>query len=108
MLQKLEISRAFDEVIKEQTEGYGLREYLEETLMCGQTAFTYYSETTDLYNRYSPDCDEWLEDLVAEQDLKPWDMFPDWDIYPDSSRNKWAVITAMFEGYCSYLLDDLE
>lgn len=108
MLQKLEIARAFEKVIKEQTEGYGLREYLEDTLKYGQTAFSYYRETTDLYDRYSPDCDEWLEDLVTERGLSPWEIFSEWDISPNSEINKWLVIVSMFEEYCYYVAEGLE
>lgn len=108
MLKDLSIVKEFDRVIKDQTEGYDLREYLEEALKYGQTAFTYYRETTELYERYYADCKAWLEDLVDEQGLNPWKIFPGWDIHPDSSINKWIVIVSMFEEYCCYLLEGLE
>ncbi|AIS73861.1 hypothetical protein LDL_003 [Lactobacillus phage Ldl1] len=107
-MKKLGIIKEFEETIKDQTEGYDLREYLEDTLKYGQTAFTYYRETSELYDRYRSDCDAWLEDLVSERGLNPWEIFPEWDIHPDSEINKWLVIVFMFEGHCYYLLDGLE
>lgn len=104
MLNELSIIKAFDKIIKEQTEGYGLREYLEDTLEYGQTAFSYYRETSDLYDRFRADCNAWLDSLVDERGLNPWEIFPEWDIYPDSEINKWIVITSMFEEYCYYML----
>lgn len=108
MLNSLEISKAFDKLIKDQTEGYDLRDYLDDTLKYGQTAFSYYRETTELYEQYRADCEAWLEDLVDEQGLNPWDIFPDWDIYPDSDINKWITVVAMFEEHCCYLMEDLD
>lgn len=104
----LEIVKEFDKIIKEQTEGYDLREYLQDTQAYGQTAFSYYRETSEMYDKYRSDCETWLEDIVSERGLNPWEIFPNWDIYPDSEINKWFVIVAMLEEYCNYLLDGLE
>ncbi|AIS73862.1 hypothetical protein LDL_004 [Lactobacillus phage Ldl1] len=105
-MSNLEIVKVFEETIKDQTEGYDLREYLEDTLKYGQTAFTYYRETSELYDRYRSDCDAWLEDLVSERGLNPWEIFPEWDYAPNSEKNAWVVVVAMFEEYCRYLLED--
>lgn len=104
----LKIFKVFDNLIKDETEGYGLREYLEDTLTYGQTAFVYYKETSELYTRHRDECEAWLEDLESSRGLSPWEIFPDWDIFPDSEINKWIVITAMFEEYCRYMLEGLD
>lgn len=108
MLKDLEIVKEFDKIIKEQTQDYDLAEFLKNECQYGQDVFTYYDETTELYDDYEDDCNEWLDDLVDETGLYPWEIFPDWDIYINSIYNKWYVIVAMFEQYCNYLLEDLE
>lgn len=100
----MKIVEVFDDLIKDEA-GYGLREYLEDTLTYGQSAFTYYWEGAELYDQWRSDCEAWLETLVSERGLKPWEIFPDWEVFPDSEINKWLVITAMFEEYCQYMLE---
>lgn len=107
-MKKSEINEKFDKIIKDETESYDLREYLEDTCKYGQTAFTYYDDTSEIYDSYRSDCEVWLEDLLSEGGLYPWEFFGGWEIFPDSEENKWRVVVAMFEDHCRYLLDDLD
>ncbi|AZA17291.1 MAG: hypothetical protein HOU59_gp26 (endogenous virus) [Lactobacillus phage ViSo-2018a] len=102
-MKKLEIYKEFDEIIKNAP---SLKDYLEEVDQYGQDEFVYYSETTELYDQYKSDCDDWIYEQVEETGLKPWELFEDWDYTINSDRNKFIVIAAMFEGYCRYLLED--
>lgn len=104
----LKINKEFDRIIKEATESRLLKEYLEEVDRYGQDEFVYYSETTELYDQYKSDCEEWLDDEVSESGLKPWEIFPNWDYAIDSDDDKFIVIVAMFEEYCNYLLEGLD
>lgn len=108
MLKDLEITKEFDKIVKEQTQDYDLRDFLENECTYGQDAFTYYTETTALYDKYRSDCEKWLESLVEEMGMNPWEIFPEWDYAPDSIYNKWYIVISMFEEYCNYLLEDLE
>ena len=108
MLKDLSIIKEFDEIVECETEDFDLRTFLTEQLRYGQYAFTYYTETTALYDKYKEDCEKWLSDLVDETGLNPWELFPEWDYTVNSVYNKWNIIVAMFESYCDYLLEGLE
>lgn len=105
---ELEIYEEFDKIIKDATESRSLKEYLEEVDRYGQDEFVYYSETTELYDDYQEDCENWLDSQVDETGLKPWENFPKWDYAINSDDNKFIVIVAMFEEYCNYLLEGTE
>lgn len=107
MLQ-LEIIKEFDRIIKDATESRSLKEYLEDVDRYGQDEFVYYSETTELYDDYQEECEKWLNDLVDRTGMAPWELFPRWDYAVNSRCNKWAIVTAMFEEHCRYLLDGLD
>ena len=108
MLNDLSITSEFQTIIKDEIEGYDLRDFLSDQCTYGQTVFTYYTETTRLYDEYESDCEEWLDDKVYEEGLNPWELFREWDYAIDSDDNKFTVIVAMFEEYCNYLLEGLE
>ncbi len=108
MFNDLKIIKEFQEIIKEETQDYNLKDFLNDQCRYGQTVFTYYIETTNLYDEYKEDCDKWLDNLVGETGLDPWELFPMWDYTINSETNKWNVIVSMFENYCDYLLEDLE
>ena len=107
-MKKYEITKEFDDIINDTVENWSLREYLEEVENYGQTEFTYYSETTEMYDKYRQDCQEWLDDLVNETGMKPWEYFNSWDYDINSKENKWNVICAMFEQYCIDRLEGFE
>ena len=52
MLNELNIVEEFAKIIKEETENYDLKAFLNEQCRYGQTVFTYYAETTALYDEY--------------------------------------------------------
>ena len=108
MLNDLSISKVFNEIIKDETEDYDLREFLSDQCQYGQTVFTYYNETTSLYDEYKNDCEAWLGDLVDQMGLNPWEIFTEWDYVPDSIYNKWYIVISMFEEYCDHMLEGLD
>lgn len=108
MLTELNIVEKFYEIVKEETQDYDLKTFLSDQCRYGQTVFSYYTETTSLYDEYSSDCEEWLDEQVEETGLNPWDIFPNWDYTVNSVYNKWNIVVAMFEEYCNYLLEGLE
>ena len=108
MLNQYEIENEFKSIVDESTEDQPLKEYLELVGINGQTEFVYYYETSDLYDEYSSECNEWLDEKVEETGMKPWELFVDWDYSINSEYNKWNVIVSMFEEYCYYLLDEME
>lgn len=108
MLTDLSIVKEFDKIIREETQDYDLRDFLNDQCRYGQDVFVYYDDTTKLYDEFKEDCEKWLNDLVDEMGMYPWDIFPEWDFVPDSIYNKWYVIVGMFEQYCDYLLEGLD
>jgi hypothetical protein len=106
--QEYEIEKEFKDIVDDATQDRSLKEYLQEVVDYAQNEFCYYSETTSLYDEYSSDCEEWLDELVEETGLKPWDLFNDWDYAINSQYNKWNVITSMFEEYCRDRLEELD
>ena len=103
-MKEYEITKEFEQIVDEASEGQSLISYLKEVRDYGQEYFIYYHETTDLYDKYASDCDDWASDLG----MKPWDLFGDWDLSINSEQNKWLIVTAMFEQYCIDRLDELE
>lgn len=108
MLNQYDIENEFKKMVDDATQDRSLKEYLQEVVNYGQNEFCYYSETTNLYDEYSSDCEEWLDEQVEETGLKPWELFNDWDYIINSQYNKWNVITAMFEIYCIDRLEELD
>ena len=108
MLKDLEITKKFKEIVKEETQDYDLRDFLHDQCQYGQTAFTYYSETTELYDDYDEDCEKWLDSLVDQTGMNPWELFPMWDYAVNSKFNKWTVVISMFEEFCDHLLEGSE
>lgn len=108
MLNDLSITNEFKEIVKDATKDRSLKGYLQDTCRYGQDEFVYYDETTELYDDYQEDCEKWLDNLVDETGLNPWDIFPSWDYALDSKYNKWNIIVSMFEEYCDYLLEGME
>lgn len=107
MLNQYDIEKEFKDIVDDATQDQPLEEYLQGVVDYGQNEFCYYSETTSLYDEYSSDCEEWLDEQVENSGLKPWDLFTNWDYAINSEQNKWNVITAMFEDYCSDRLDEM-
>ena len=59
----------------------------------------YFWETSELFDEFEDECDDWLDELG----LKPWEIFPNWDVAINSEYNKNTVIWAMFEEYVANL-----
>ena len=108
MLNQYDIEEEFKDIVDDATQDRSLEEYLQEVLNYGQNEFCYYSDTTNLYDEYKSDCDDWLYNLVEETGMEPWNLFSEWDYAPDSEQNKSTVIATMFENYCRDRLEKME
>lgn len=106
--QGYEIEKQFEKIVDNETQDRPLNEYLQDVVKYGQNDFYYYSETTELYDEYSSECERWLDDLVEETGMKPWELFNDWENTINSEHNKRNVIVAMFERYCDDRLEQTE
>ena len=107
MLNQYEIENEFRDIIDETRKDQTLKDYLQGVKDYGQQEFSYYNQTTGLYDKYRSNCQDWLETLVSETGMKPWDIFESWDYVPGSEANKWIVISKMFEEYCIARLDKI-
>jgi hypothetical protein len=107
MLNQYEIEKEFKSIVDGACDGQPLKDYLQGVQDYGQQEFSYYYQATDLYDKYRSDCQDWLENLVSETGMKPWDIFENWDYIPGSEINKWIVISEMFEEYCITRLDKI-
>lgn len=95
MLNQYKIEKEFKSIVDESTKDQPLREYLESVENNGQDEFIYYA--SDLYDDYSFECDEWLDEQVETFGLKPWELFNSWDYSINSEHNKWIIVTSMFK-----------
>ena len=68
---------------------------ISEILMDMDTQLIFHWETTELFDEFEDECNDWLRELG----FKPWEIFPDWDFAVNSKHNKNIVIWAMFEEY---------
>ena len=68
---------------------------ISEILMDMDTQLIFHWETTELFDEFEDECNDWLRELGS----KPWEIFPDWDFAVNSKHNKNIVIWAMFEEY---------
>ena len=107
MLNQYEIENEFKIIVNDACDGQSLKDYLQGVKDYGQQEFSYYYQTTDLYDKYRSNCQDWLENLVSETGMKPWNIFENWDYVPGSETNKWIVISEMFEEYCLDRLDKI-
>ena len=68
---------------------------ISEILMDMDTQLIFHWETTELFDKFEDECNDWFRELG----FKPWEVFPDWDFAINSKHNKNIVIWAMFEEY---------
>ena len=102
------IRDAFEEIYDSAVEGYDSKEKFDEDLakhgcisgmVCG---LIYYSDTTELFDNFEDECNDWLEELTEETSLNPFELFHNWDVAINSKCNKNTVIWAMFEDYVAF------
>lgn len=98
------IRDAFNEIYDSAVEGYDSKEVFNEYLakygcVSGVDGLIYYWETTELFDNFEDECNEWLWNLKEETGLNPWELFSNWDYSINSQYNKNTVIWAMFEEY---------
>ena len=99
------IRDAFDEIYESEIERYDNKEQFDEDLakhgcISGIVGgLISYRETTELFDNFEDECNEWIADLKEETGLDPWDLFSDWDYSINSQYNKNTVIWKMFEEY---------
>ena len=72
-----------------------IHDCISEILMDMDTQLIFHWETTELFDEFEYECNDWLRQLG----FKPWEKFPDWDFAVNSKHNKNIVIWAMFEEY---------
>ena len=63
---------------------------ISEILMDMDTQLIFHWETTELFDEFEDECNDWLRELG----FKPWEIFP-----VNSKHDKNVVIWAMFEEY---------
>ena len=99
------ISDAFEDIYESNIEDYENAEDFRFDLMkygCISgivSGLIYFYETSELFDEFEDECNDWLDELG----LKPWEIFPNWEIYINSACNKNIVIWAMFEEYVANL-----
>ena len=99
------IHDAFNDIYESEIEDYDNKEDFNEDLakhgcisgIVGCLAF--FNQTTELFDNFEDECNDWLEELTEGTGLNPFELFPDWDVAINSEHNKNTVILAMFEEY---------
>ena len=99
------IHEAFNDIYESAIEDYDNKEEFDEDLakhgcISGIVGgLIYFWETTELFDNFEDECNEWLEELTKETGLNPFELFHNWDVAINSEHNKNTVIWAMFEEY---------
>ena len=99
------IRDAFDEIYESEVEGYDKKDQFNEDLakhgcISGIVgSLMYYSDTTELFDNFEDECNDWLEESTKETGMNPFELFHNWDVAINSAYNKNIVIWAMFEDY---------
>ena len=99
------IHDAFNDIYESEIEDYDNKEDFNEDLakhgcisgIVGGLAF--FNQTTELFDNFEDECNDWLEELTEGTGLNPFELFPGWDVAINSEHNKNTVIWTMFEEY---------
>ena len=99
------IHEAFNDIYESEIEDYDNKEDFNEDLakhgcisgIVGGLAF--FNQTTELFDNFEDECNDWLEELTEETGLNPFELFQNWDVAINSAYNKNIIIWAMFEEY---------
>ena len=99
------IHEAFNDIYESEIEDYDNKEDFNEDLakhgcisgIVGGLAF--FNQTTELFDNFEDECNDWLEELTEETGLNPFELFQNWDVAINSDYNKNIIIWAMFEEY---------
>lgn len=99
------IRDAFEEIYESEIESYDNKEQFDEALakygcisgMVGE--LVWFNQTTELFDNFEDECNDWLEELTEETGMNPFELFHNWDVAINSEHNKNTVIWAMFEEY---------
>ncbi len=99
------IRDAFEEIYESEIKAYDNKEQFDEVLakhgcISGIVgSLMYYSDTTELFDNFEDECNDWLEESTKETGMNPFELFHNWDVAINSAYNKNTVIWAMFEEY---------
>ena len=99
------IQEAFDGIYESAVEGYDSKEKFDEDFakngcISGMVGgLVYFYQTSELFDNFEDECNDWLEELTEGTDLNPFELFKNWDVAINSAYNKNIIIWAMFEEY---------
>lgn len=111
MQSKFKIAKEFDKIITKACEDQPLEDFLEDEIEedCSGLDF---DDASRLFDKYEDECLDWLDFFFKTTGLSALDfcIACDWDYFideendkclvVDSDKNKFLLVTSMFEHYC--------
>ena len=119
MQSKFEISKEFNKIIAKACENQPLEDFLEEEIDFDCSGLDF-DDTAQLYDEYEDECIEWFNYFFEKTGMSPLEFCKacDWDyildeendrcLVMDSDKNKFLLVTSMFEHYCIEIFNNLD
>ena len=88
------IHHAFNDIYESEIENYDNKEDFNEDLakhgcISGMVGgLVYFNQTSELFDNFEDECNDWLEELTEETGLNPFELFKNWDVAINSEHNK--------------------
>ena len=119
MQSKFKISKEFNKIIAKACEDQPLEDFLEEEIDFDCSGLDF-DDTSQLYDEYQDECIEWFNYFFEKTGMSPLEFCKacDWDyvldeendkcLVMDSDKNKFLLVTSMFEHYCIEIYNNMD
>ena len=119
MQSRFKISKEFNKIIAKACEDQPLEDFLEEEIDFDCSGLDF-DDTAQLYDEYEDECIEWFNYFFEKTGMSPLEFCKacDWDyildeendrcLVMDSDKNKFLLVTSMFEHYCIEIYNNLD
>lgn len=119
MQSRFKIAKEFNKIIVKACEDQPLEDFLEEEIEedCSGLDF---DDAAQLYDEYRDECIEWFNHFFEKTCMSPQEfcVLCDWDyvldeendkfLVMDTDKNKFLLVTSMFEHYCIEIFNNLD
>lgn len=118
MQSKFKIAKEFNKIIAKACEDQSLKDFLKDEIDYDCSGLDF-DDTAQLYDEYQDECIEWFNYFfeVAGMNALEFCKACDWDyvldeendkfLVTDTEKNKFLLVTSMFEHYCIELFNNM-
>lgn len=118
MQSRFKIAKEFNKIIAKACENQPLEDFLEEEIDFDCSGLDF-DDTARLYDEYQDECTEWFNYFFEKTGMSPLEFCKacDWDyvldeendryLVMDSDKNKFLLVTSMFEHYCIEIFNNI-